>query len=110
MSRQPIGLALAGAVAAIVALSAQGQVAPANDAPNPYETVEGWAKMPPGRTWGSTSAGDIAGDGVSVWVAERCAANSCWDGQARQMSPLAVVRIFGPDGNLVRSFGAGTAV
>jgi sugar lactone lactonase YvrE len=110
MARQPIGLALAGAVVAVAALSAHGQVAPTNDAPNPYQTIEGWAKMPPGRTWGSTSAVDIASDGVSVWVAERCAANSCWDQQARQMSSLDVVLLFGPDGNLVRSFGAGTAV
>ena len=26
---------------------------------NPYRTVEQWAKMPEGRTWGSTSAVDI---------------------------------------------------
>ena len=25
-----------------------------NDGPNPYRTVEGWAKLPEGRTWGST--------------------------------------------------------
>ena len=24
--------------------------------PNPYRTIEGWAKMPDGRTWGATSA------------------------------------------------------
>jgi sugar lactone lactonase YvrE len=106
MSRQPIGLALAGAVAAIVVLSAQGQVAPANDAPNPYETIEGWAKMPPGRTWGSTSAVDIAADGVSVWVAERCADNRCYDTQTGELSPLDPVLLFDASGALVRSFGA----
>src|SRR5688500_13274930 len=53
-------------------------VAPTNDAPNPYETQEGWAKMPAGRTWGATSAVEIDPDGQSVWVAERCGANRCW--------------------------------
>ncbi|HUE84647.1 MAG TPA: hypothetical protein VMO26_01080, partial [Vicinamibacterales bacterium] len=50
---------------------------PTNDAPNPYRTIEGWAKMPEGRTWGATSAVDIDRDGTSIWVAERCGANSC---------------------------------
>ncbi len=110
MSHRLIGLALAGAVVGAAMVSAQSRMAPTNDAPNPYDTVEGWAKMPPGRTWGSTSAVDIAADGVSVWVAERCGANSCWDAQAGRMSPLDVVLLFDPNGNLVRSFGAGMAV
>jgi hypothetical protein len=46
----------------------QSTVAPTNDAPNPYETIEGWAKMPEGRVWGSTSAVDIDRDGKSIWV------------------------------------------
>src|SRR5688500_4734684 len=50
-----------------------------NDLPNPYTTIEGWAKMPEGRTWGSTSAVDIDRDGKSIWVAERCQVNSCFD-------------------------------
>src|SRR6187402_2917680 len=45
---------------------------PTNDAPNPYNTIEGWAKLPEGREWGSTSAVDIDKDGKSVWVGERC--------------------------------------
>src|SRR5687768_10526576 len=56
-----------------------------NDLPNPYNTIEGWAKMPEGRTWGSTSAVDIDRDGKSIWVAERCQVNSCWDAKAQQM-------------------------
>ena len=74
---------------------------PTNDAPNPYETVAGWAKMPPGRTWGSTSGVAIDRDGVSVWVAERCGANSCVG------STLDPILKFDAAGNLVRSFGAG---
>jgi sugar lactone lactonase YvrE len=75
--------------------------APVNDRPNPYQTVVGWAKMPEGRAWGSTSAVDIDNDGTSVWVAERCGANSCAN------SPLDPVLLFDKDGKLVRSFGKG---
>src|SRR4051812_44182668 len=60
------------AVLAATPVFAQSPVAPVNDLPNPYQTVEGWAKLPEGRTWGSTSAVDIDRDGTSVWVAERC--------------------------------------
>ena len=52
-------------------------MAPVNDLPNPYQTITGWAKLPEGRTWGSTSAVEIDKDGVSIWVAERCGQNSC---------------------------------
>src|SRR5690606_25561177 len=65
---------LAAAIVAAAQLPAQE---PVNDRPNPYRTIEGWAKLPDGRTWGSTSAVAIALDGVSVWVGERCGANSC---------------------------------
>src|SRR2546428_7485587 len=43
--------------------------------PNPYQTIVGWAKLPDGRTWGSTSAVEIDKDGKSIWVAERCGAD-----------------------------------
>lgn len=83
---------------------------PVNDLPNPYQTVEGWARMPAGRTWGSTSAVDIDRDGKSIWVGERCGANSCWDAKAGEMSKLDIVLKFDANGNLVKSFGAGLAV
>lgn len=72
-----------------------------NDLPNPYNTIEGWAKMPAGRTWGSTSAVAIDRDGVSIWVAERCGTNSCTG------SNLPAILKFDANGNLVTSFGAG---
>ena len=57
---------------------AQSDVQPVNDRPNPYRTLgNNWAKLPEGRTWGSTSAVDIDRDGRSIWVAERCGGNSC---------------------------------
>jgi DNA-binding beta-propeller fold protein YncE len=82
------------------AAAAQAQ-APVNDKPNPYQTIEGWAKMPEGRTWGSTSAVDIDKDGTSIWVAERCGANNCVG------STLDPILKFDKDGKLVKSFGAG---
>jgi DNA-binding beta-propeller fold protein YncE len=97
-------LGFTAAMLVTAGLLAQDTVAPTNDAPNPYTTVTGWAKMPAGRTWGSTSAVDIDPDGKSIWVAERCGANSCLG------SDLPVVLKFDPTGTLVRSFGAGMFV
>ncbi len=82
-------------------LAAQADMAPRNSDPNPYRTIEGWAKMPPGRTWGSTSAVAIDNDGTSVWVAERCGTNNCVG------SNLDPVLKFDANGNLVTHFGAG---
>ena len=83
---------------------AQSNVTPTNDAPNPYRTVEGWAKLPEGRTWGSTSAVDIDRDGSSIWVAERCGANNC------ATSNLPSILKFDANGNLVKSFGEGLLI
>ena len=87
--------------------------APTNSAPNPYRAVENWAKLPEGRTWGSTSAVDIDPDGTSVWVGERCGAFAppslmrpgtpfACDG-----SNLAPILKFDASGQLVTAFGAG---
>ena len=83
--------------------AAQGDPAPApvNNLPNPYRTIEGWAKLPGERTWGSTSAVEIDKDGRSIWVAERCATNSC------ASSSLDPILKFDSTGILVKSFGAG---
>ncbi|HWP37591.1 MAG TPA: peptidyl-alpha-hydroxyglycine alpha-amidating lyase family protein [Gemmatimonadales bacterium] len=94
---------IAAAIGLAVASPALAQtvVQPTNDAPNPYRTIEGWARMPEGRSWGSTSAVAVANDGVSIWVAERCGANSCVG------SNLDPILLFDSTGTLVRSFGAG---
>jgi len=89
---------------------AQAKIEPTNSAPNPYQTVEGWAKMPEGRTWGATSAVEIDRDGKSIWVAERCGANRCVNQQTGEFSPFDVVLKFDPAGKLVKSFGAGMFV
>ncbi len=102
---------LVGAAALSGALVAQAPAsAPTNDAPNPYVIVEGWAKMPEGRIWGATSAVHIDPDGESVWVAERCGANTCWNAAEGRPSPLDVVLKFNAEGVLVRSFGQGMFV
>ena len=106
------GLALAGAISVTQAgaAAAQATMAPVNDAANPYSTVENYFKLPEGRSWGSTSAVDIDPDGKSIWVAERCDQNGCWDRAKGQMSPLPVILKFDANGNLVKSFGTGIAV
>jgi DNA-binding beta-propeller fold protein YncE len=98
-------LAFAIAFAAVPAtVNGQADISPTNDLPNPYRTIEGWAKMPEGRTWGSTSAVGIDPDGVSVWVAERCGSNSCLN------SDVDAILKFDANGNMVQSFGSGAAV
>jgi len=94
--------ALSFLASALAAQQPQGQqVEPNNSAPNPYRTVEGWAKLPAGRTWGSLSAVEVDPDGSSIWVAERCGQNSCAG------STLDPIMKFDSTGALVRSFGAG---
>jgi sugar lactone lactonase YvrE len=87
-------------VLATLATSASGQI-PVNNKPNPYETIAGWAKMPEGRKWGATSGVGIDKDGTSIWVAERCGANSCVG------STLAPILHFDAKGNLIKAFGEG---
>jgi streptogramin lyase len=111
-SARVVKLAIAAAGAAVIALSGvrtQGQTAaqPTNDAPNPYQSIENYFKLPEGRTWGSTSAVEIDKDGRSVWIAERCGQNSCLDRASGQMSPLDPILHFDASGKLIKSFGAG---
>lgn len=108
--RGRVALGIGAALVAAAAVQARQDMAPVNDAPNPYTTVENYFKLPAGRTWGSTSAVDIDKDGKSIWVAERCGANTCWDRDKGQMSALPVILKFDEKGTLVRSFGTGIAV
>ncbi len=102
------------ALLATAASTAHDQaMAPTNSLPNPYRSVESWAKLPDGRTWGSTSAVAIDADGSSVWVGERCGAQGFVS--ASQMkegvpfncdgSKLAPILKFDASGKLVKSFG-----
>ena len=97
--RNLLYLFLAGALIPGGALQAQP-----NSQPDPYRTISGWLHLPEGRPWGSTSAVDIDPDGASIWVAERCGANSC----AGKTDPPILK--FDASGKLVKSFGAGMFV
>jgi hypothetical protein len=85
-------------------------VAPTNDAPNPYKTIEGWAKLPDGRMWGSTSSVEVDRDGKSIWAAERCGANSCLDRATGEIKNIDTIFKFDQNGVVVKSFGAGMLV
>jgi DNA-binding beta-propeller fold protein YncE len=78
---------------------AQGDAVP-NSQPNPYRTIENWAKLPEGRSWGSSAGVSVDRHG-NIWVAERCGANTCAG------SSLAPILEFDPSGKLLKGFGAG---
>ncbi len=91
-----------GFTAAVLTLAAgAGSAAAQAGLPNPYQAVDGWAKLD--RPWGATSAVYPDGNG-NIWVADRCGANLCVG------SDLDPVMLFDSGGNLVRSFGAGEIV
>jgi hypothetical protein len=92
------------AVLAVPSLLAQTPVAPINTAPNPYKSVGNPFRLPDGRSWGSLSAIEPDIDGSSMWIADRCGANSCAG------SNLPVVMKFDRSGSIVRSFGGGMFV
>src|SRR5260370_10434491 len=47
-----------------------------NGAPSPYRLDANWLKMPDGRKMGQVTGVDIGPDGKSVWVFERCGAET----------------------------------
>ena len=97
---------LLGAFVAAARVAAQSAPSPTNDAPNPYRTVQNWAKLPAGRMWGSLSAVEIDKDGKSVWVAERCGGNSaCLDSPT--VDPIPRVRLVGRAPEKLRGRDAG---
>jgi len=71
-----------------------------NSQPNPYRTIENWAKLPEGRPWGSTAGVDVDRHG-NIWVAERCGANTCAG------SNLPPILEFDSSGKLLKNFGEG---
>ena len=114
VTRRKVTYRSAAFVAAIAisgwSVLAQKDMPPVNDAPNPFQTISNYFKLPAGRDWGSTSAIDIDRDGKSIWVAERCGTNSCNDPATGKMSPLDPILKFDETGKLVKSFGAGMIV
>ena len=102
-------LALGGAIVAALAATgptalAQNDVKPVNDLPNPYQTISDHFKLPEGRR-GDRRAPSTSRDGQSIWVAERCGANSCLN--APDVDPILH---FDASGNWSKSFGAGLLI
>lgn len=97
-------LVLAGVLAIGAEALTQDGTGPVNDRPNPYRLIDDWAALPDGRTWGASASIQVDRDGRSMWVAERCGANSC-DG-----SNIAPIVKIDPSGKVVRTFGAGLLV
>lgn len=101
--------AAAMALIALWGVTARGQASapaapePVNSLPNPYRTISDWAKMPQGRSWGSTAGVSVDPRG-NIWVAERCGANTCYG------SDLPPILEFDPSGKLLKSFGGGMFV
>jgi sugar lactone lactonase YvrE len=85
-------------------------IPPVNDAPNPYNTIKDYFKLPNGRQWGSTSAVDVDKDGKSIWVAERCGSNSCLDAATNQIQNVPTILKFDTNGTLVKAFGEGLLI
>ena len=115
-----LSLAIAAAFMVMAGAAYDQAVAPTNNLPNPYNSIENWAKLPDGRTWGSTSAVDIDPDGTSIWVGERCGAFAPPSAMrellaqgkpfACQGSNLDPIMKFDASGKLVKSFGAGLLI
>jgi sugar lactone lactonase YvrE len=71
--------------------------------PNPYRVAsEAFGELPDGRDYGATSAVFAGPDGRTIWVAERCGANSCVNAQQ-----LTTIFQFDLNGKLLEQFGAG---
>ena len=71
------------------------QLEPINSRPNPFISVDNWADLPNGRTWGSTAGVDIDPDGRHLWAIDRCGTNSC---AGSNLDPILKIA---PDGNVV---------
>src|SRR5882672_3248933 len=104
LNRMLFALGIASVVVGGISGTKASAQADPNSAPNPYRTVENWAKLPEGRAWGQVISADIDRDGKSIWVVERCGGTSCAN------SNLAPVLKFDSSGNLVKTFGAGMIV
>ena len=111
MSKSKSCLSMLAAITGIVAFSCAVDTY-AQAYPNPYRQVEGWAKLPTGRSMGAVGGVTVDPDGRHIWAIIRCDAydpvsaperfgNECLD------SDLDPVVKFAPDGTVAESFGGG---
>jgi hypothetical protein len=78
--------------------------------PNPYWRNETFFKVPLDRVLGSSSAIATDKDGKSIWVAERCGAQSSGDQNVYIHSTVNPVMKFDETGKMVKMFGTGQIV
>src|SRR6266850_2175265 len=90
---------------------------PTNDLPSPFRSVAPWGKLPEGHKWGALNGVAVDNDGRSLWVVDRCGANpdvppgeSPFQYDSCAGSSWAPVHKLDPQGNIVKSFGAGLFV
>lgn len=99
-----LAAALALTAAATIAIGnapAFAQAADPNSAPNPYH-MDSWApQLPAGRKLGAAIGISVDPDGKSLWVYERCGANTC------EGSNLDPIFKFDPSGKVLANFGGG---
>lgn len=109
----PLIMTFAAVIGCSTIAHGDGDLKPTNDLPNPYQTIAPWGELPEGRTWGALNAVSIDNDGESVWVANRCGANSdippgkspfAFDSCAG--STVTPILKFNSAGKLLKSFGA----
>ena len=75
--------------------------------PNPYRTVDNWAKLPDGRTMGAVGGVTIDPDGDHLWAVIRCDAGADRFGNECLDSDLDPILKFNSDGHVIESFGGG---
>jgi DNA-binding beta-propeller fold protein YncE len=89
---------------ALLAIAGTAAAQPRTDLPNPFNPPVSFGQLSAGRTWGGTTAVTVDPDGKSIWVFERCGAESCAG------SKLPPILHFDPSGKLLASFGIGMFV
>ena len=93
----------------VVALALGGGTVLAQVLPNPYRIVEGWAKLPNGRTMGAVGKVGVAPDGTHIWAIIRCDAlyDQARFGDECRDSKTDSVYELNQDGTVLKSFGGG---
>ena len=92
--------------ASLLVVLAVGEVQ-AQNLPNPYRLVDGWARLPDGRELGAIGDTIVDPDGRHIWAVIRCDAGPERFGWECLDSDLDPVIKFDPEGNVVESFGGG---
>ena len=95
-SRRNWILAIAAVVLGAAGAMAYAQADP-SALPDPFAAGVTWTKPPGGRAWGQVIGVDIAPDGKSVWIFERCGGTTCVTGTAGSLHGPSRSRHAAPD-------------